>query len=84
MNVIIDEHVQLENIDEPSRRWRNLYLALVHYQTIGGQYCEPGKKYWGSKIWPCKDAAETAALTDPDCSAVRGYSEYLGAFPVTP
>lgn len=80
LDLIPDEELAREPVKEPPKRWRNWYKAHSNYTTKAGDVCGPGHVYHGSRVWPSKDAAETAAHK-PDTSVSLGLSQYLGAYP---
>lgn len=78
------ERPRTDKITEPSKRWRNKYRALRPYRNQHQERRLPGQVYFASLTWPSKEIAETKATCGYRSSVVLGYSEYLGAFPVTP
>lgn len=81
---MIEVEERTEQATEPAKRWRN------RWRQLKGCFCletrtfdEPGD-YWGARLWPSKDTAESAAQKAMEYNEIHGpgYVEYLGAFPV--
>ena len=73
-----------DKIAEPPKKWRNWYKCHKTFARIDtNQVHTPGDVLCGSKLWPSKDAAETAVRNVPFSRSIvaNGFAEYLGAEP---
>ena len=80
------ERPRTDKITAPAKAWRNRWRVLQSALCRDdGKWCRAGHTYWGTREWPSKDAAETAAAHElARMQFERVKQEYLGAFPVTP
>ena len=73
---------QREKLARPSSKWRNKWQVLERFHSIeSGLIREVGEIYWGRKVHPTQDIAETFAarcIADP----TYGRCGYLGAHEV--
>lgn len=74
---------ETETITKPPTRWRNKWRATMRCTEPDGRILERGEVYWGRKVFPSKDLAETFAHAQLErCPTNRRATQYLGAFPV--
>jgi hypothetical protein len=80
-----------EPILEPPKRWRNKFRALQEHKDAAQGLIKRGQIIWSSFIWPSKEVAEQKhtewlSAGGTPCGYVyvpaRGWSKWLGAFPV--
>lgn len=76
-DLLDDVALSPDRVARPERQWRNRWLSKVY--TAQGD--APGDLYWGKRIWPSKDAAETAA-SEQLAEFGEGEAEYKDAHPV--
>lgn len=75
-DLLTERDLKTERATEPPKRWRNWFDSLTGRWSSGATGPQPG-----SKLWPSKDLAETAAAGWEMHSNWRGKVKYLGAFP---
>lgn len=72
--------------EQPPKRWRNRWRKVDHEDRPNfGVYYSIGDEFWGRRLWPSKDTAESAAARNIENNARRfgdNSCEYLGAFEV--
>lgn len=69
-----------EAATEPPKRWRNWWLSRSDVIRRTGERFPAGTAYEGDRLWPSKDAAETAALNQLREDAYLP-DQYIGAYP---
>ena len=71
-----------EKIGEPSKRWRNWYLAKINMVFMDGTGRVQAGEIWpGSGVWPSKEVAEAKANEHEEGMPPPEVCEYLGAEP---
>ncbi len=73
-----------DKIAEPPKKWRNWYRCLKPFVcSIENRAFSEGEVFCGLRLWPSKDAAETAVERVPPQynPVVWGVASYLGAEP---
>jgi hypothetical protein len=77
---------KLAPASKPASRWVNRWRKVSHENvTHGGIARQIGEEFSGTRVWPSKDSAETAAgrAIDRVWKAWRAdLCEYIGAVPV--
>lgn len=82
---MIEVEERPEEITAPAKRWRNRWTCdhatCVTSRTSGRRVIrEAGDEWWGVRVYPSKDAAETAAkIIEADN---WGTTRHVGSFPV--
>lgn len=80
---MIDEQLDERPITKPPARWRNWWRVVEPYVSNEGTPWPRGE-HPGVRVWPSKDAAETAGRrSEAQVNGMPGPGrvEYLGAYP---
>lgn len=84
VEIDVDDAVHSDKIDQPPKKWRNRFKVLESFHCkIENRDFKKNQIVRGRKVWPSRDAAETAVAraSSPLNPIVWGGVLYLGAEP---